>query len=87
MIDAWAVRIRLDPEAARITLQSASRSLGAKAHFQLCAETLDVLPKQQADWMPEFKSPEERRLFAQACLNSFVQRAQYERNRHAGQIL
>lgn len=73
-VDAWVARMRLQPETAHETLKAARAVLDDRAWFVLCAETVDLLRRQQSDWLPEFEKPEEARSFAQACLRSFLLR-------------
>lgn len=79
LVDAWIARIRLQPEAAIDSIRQARTVLDDQPWFVVCAETIDVLQKEQMDWLPEFKKPEEPRMFAQARLHAYALRGQFDK--------
>ncbi len=75
-IDAWIVRAYLQPATVQETLKAAKTILNERSWLLLCAETADVVRQRDPNWTPSFEKPEQRRWFAQACLDAAERRDQ-----------
>jgi len=71
LIDAWILRIRLQPEKAEDTLKLAKTALDDRAYLLTCAECGEVLRGMTPDWTPELKAPEDHRRYAEASLRMY----------------
>lgn len=72
--DGWSARLlasaRLGEPEVNETMAQAGKALDRQAFFEVCAECGSAVRAKVPGWAPPVNSPEDRRVYAQACISA-----------------